>query len=301
LLITALLAKGVKESMRVNNIMVYVKVAVVLLFIGVGAVYVKPENWTPFMPYGWSGVFQGAALVFFAFIGFDAVSSAAEEVKNPARDLPRGIIYSLGICTVLYVIMAAIMTGVVPFQQYLGVANPISLALHIAKQNWVAGFIDIGAVLGMTTVMLVMTYGLIRIFFAMSRDGLLPKLFSYLHPVTKTPTKSTWLIGICTALTGALVPLSVLGELVNIGTLAAFSFVSLAVIILRHTHPHLHRTFRCPGSPLVPLLAMGSCIFLMTQLRLVTWYAFGVWFVIGLVIYFTYSRKNSALNAVMET
>jgi len=296
ILITALLAHGIRESARVNNIMVVIKISVVLLFIAVGVNYVKPENWHPYMPFGWDGVFKAAALVFFAYIGFDAVASAAEEVKNPAHDLPRGILYSLGICTVLYVIVAAILTGIVPYQQFLGEDHPVSLALRYAKQDWIAAFVDIGAVAGMTTVILVMMYGQIRLFFAMSRDGLLPKIFSELHEKHQTPYKATWLIGVIAALVGGFLPLRTLGELVNIGTLAAFALVSLAVIVMRRTHPDLHRAFRCPGVPLLPILAILFCVFLMLELKGVTWLAFAVWFLVGLVIYFGYSRKRSLLN-----
>ena len=296
ILITWLLSIGIRESARVNNIMVFIKVSVVLLFIVVGVNYVKPENWQPFMPYGFDGVFKAAALVFFAYIGFDAVASAAEEVKNPAHDLPRGILYSLGICTVLYVIVAAILTGIVPYQQFAGEDHPVSLALRVAQQDWVAAFVDIGAVAGMTTVILVMMYGQIRVFFAMSRDGLLPPIFSEIHPVHKTPFKATWMIGFMAALVGGFVPLSTLGELVNIGTLAAFSLVSLAVLIMRRTHPDLHRAFRCPGVPVVPILAIAFCVFLMLELQLITWIAFGVWFLIGLCVYFGYAQRHSLLN-----
>ncbi|MCX7569898.1 amino acid permease [Tumebacillus sp. DT12] len=296
LLITFLLSRGVRESTRINNIMVVIKVAVVLLFIVVGVGYVQPENWQPFMPFGVNGIFQAAALVFFAFIGFDAVASAAEETRDPARDLPRGILWSLAICTLLYVIVSAIMTGIVPYPQFEGVDHPVSLALQVAGQNWVAGFIDLGAILGITTVLLVMTYGQTRIFFAMSRDGLLPKMFSTVHPKYRTPYGSTWMVGTVSALVGGLVPLGQLAELVNIGTLAAFTLISIAVLVLRRTRPELPRAFRVPGSPVVPLLAVIFCVFLMLQLAWLTWAAFVIWLLIGLVIYFVYSRHHSNLN-----
>ena len=296
LVLTTMLSWGMRESARLNNIMVAIKVAVVLLFIAVGARHVQPENWQPFMPYGHTGVLSAAALVFFAFIGFDAVTSAAEEVKRPERDLPIGIIGSLAVCTILYVIVSAIMTGIVPYKQFLGVDHPVSLALKYAGENWVAGFVDLGAILGMTTVILVMAYGQTRVIFAMSRDGLLPKKLSSIHPTHSTPFFATWVVGIVFGLIAALIPLDVLTELINIGTLAAFSLVSIAVIILRKKRPELHRAFRCPGVPVIPLLAVAFCVVLMTYLSATTWIAFGIWLLLGLVIYFGYSRKRSLLH-----
>lgn len=296
LVLTAMLSLGVRESARVNNVMVVIKIGVVLLFILVGARHVQPANWQPFMPFGVSGVMSAAALVFFAFIGFDAVTSAAEEVKRPERDLPIGIIGSLAICTILYVIVSGIMTGIVPFKQFLGVDHPVSLALQFAKENWFAGFVDLGAILGMTTVILVMAFGQTRILYAMSRDGLLPKKLSSVHPKYGTPFFATWVVGIVFGLIAAVVPLGVLAELVNIGTLAAFCLVSFAVIVLRKKRPDLHRAFRCPGVPFVPLLAIAFCAALMSFLSATTWIAFLVWLVIGLVVYFAYARQRSTLH-----
>ncbi len=290
--ITSLLFVGVKESMRVDNAMVAIKVTIVLLVIAVGVFHVKPQNWTPFMPHGWSGVFGAAAVMFFAFIGFDSVSSAAEEMKNPKRDLPIGIIASLAVCAVLYVGVLAVVTGIVPSERFANVPNPVSFALQVAQMNWVAGFIDLGVVLGMLTVIFVMSYGQTRIIYAMSRDGLLPARLSKVHPKYATPFFTTWLVGIFFGLIGALVPLNMLAELINIGTLAAFSMVSIAVLILCRTHPELPRAFRCP---VVPVLAVASCLFLMINLQAVTWIAFVVWLVIGLCIYFLYSRRHSVL------
>ncbi|MEX5744867.1 amino acid permease [Massilia sp. X63] len=294
--LTFLLSLGVRESARLNNVMVLIKTGVVLLFIVVGVNYVKPENWQPFMPFGAGSVLSAAALVFFAFIGFDAVTSAAEEVKNPSRDLPIGIIGSLGVCTVLYVAVAAIMTGIVPFMDFKGVDHPVSLALQVAGQDWVAGFVDLAAILGMSTVILVMAYGQTRILFAMSRDGLLPAKLSEVHPKYGTPYFATWMVGIIFGLIAAMVPLDVLAELVNIGTLAAFSLVSLAVIILRKKRPDLHRAFRCPGVPVIPALAIIFCLVLMSFLSWHTWLAFGIWLLIGLAVYFLYARQRSLLN-----
>ena len=296
LTITALVAYGVRESARFNNVMVVIKIGVVLLFIAVGVWHVEPANWQPFAPFGASGVFSAAALVFFAFIGFDAVTSAAEEVKNPGRDLPIGIIGSLLVCAVLYVAMAAIMTGIVPFQQFAGVDHPVSLALQLAGQNWVAGFVDLGAIVGMTTVILVMTYGQTRIIFAMSRDGLLPRRLSVVHPRYATPYFATWVVGFVFSTIAAFVPLNVLAELINIGTLSAFALISVAVLVLRRTHPDLPRAFLCPGVPVVPLLSVAFCLFLMAHLQTTTWIAFLTWMALGLAIYFLYSRRHAVLN-----
>ena len=296
LFLTGMLALGVRESARLNNVMVAIKIGVVLLFIGVGAGHVEPSNWRPYAPFGASGIMSAAALVFFAFIGFDAVTSAAEEVKRPERDLPIGIIGSLGACAVLYVIVSAIMTGIVPYQKFLGVDHPVTLALQYAGENWVARFVDVGAILGMTTVILVMAFGQTRIIFAMSRDGLLPKKLSEVHPKHHTPFFATWMVGLVFGGIAALVPLNVLTELINIGTLAAFCLVSIAVVVLRKTRPDLPRAFRCPGVPVVPAIAVVLCLALMSFLALFTWIAFGIWLVIGLAVYFGYARHNSVLN-----
>jgi APA family basic amino acid/polyamine antiporter len=298
MVLTTMLSWGVRESARINNVMVLVKIGVVVMFILVGARHVQPANWHPFMPFGQTGVMSAAALVFFAFIGFDAVTSAAEEVKRPERDLPIGIIGSLAGCTILYVLVAGIMTGIVPYQKFLGIDHPVSLALQYAGENWFAGFVDLGAILGMTTVILVMAYGQTRIIYAMSRDGLLPRRLSVVSEKHGTPYFATWMVGIVFGLLAAFVPLNVLGELVNIGTLAAFCLVSIAVIILRKKRPDLHRAFRCPGVPVIPALAVIFCLALMSFLSALTWMAFGAWLVIGLVVYFGYARSRSVLNGV---
>lgn len=296
MVLTGMLSLGMRESARANNVMVVIKIAVVLLFIAVGVGHVKPDNWQPFMPFGAGSVMSAAALVFFAFIGFDAVTSAAEEVKNPARDLPIGIIGSLAVCAILYVVVAAIMTGIVPYMDFKGVDHPVSLALQVAGEDWVAGFVDLAAILGMSTVILVMAYGQTRILFAMSRDGLLPAKLSTVHPKYGTPFFATWLVGIIFGLIAAVVPLNVLAELVNIGTLAAFTLVSIAVIVLRKKRPDLPRAFRCPAVPLVPILAIIFCVALMSFLSWHTWLAFGIWLAIGVVVYFGYARQRSLLN-----
>jgi APA family basic amino acid/polyamine antiporter len=281
--------------------MVVIKLGVVLLFILVGARHVQPANWQPFMPHGAGGTLSAAALMFFAFIGFDSVTSAAEEVKRPERDLPIGLIGTLAICTVMYIIVTAIMTGIVPYAKFLGIDHPVSLALQYAHETWFAAFVDLGAILGMTTVILVMAYGQTRILFAMSRDGLLPPRLSRIHPRFGTPFFATWIVGIIFGLLGAVVPLGVLGELVNIGTLAAFCLVSVAVIVLRKKRPELHRAFRCPGVPVVPLLAIAFCAVLMAFLSKTTWAAFLAWLAFGLVVYFAYARQRSLLNRPCES
>lgn len=295
LLITFLLTRGVKKSARFNAIMVIIKVAVVFLFLAVGVWYVKPDNWTPFMPYGFSGVAAGAATVFFAYIGFDAVSTAAEEVRNPQRNMPIGIIASLVVCTLLYIAVSLVLTGIVPYNQ-LGVKNPVAFALNYIHQDWVAGFISLGAIAGITTVLLVMMYGQTRLFYAISRDGLLPKLFSKVNPVRQVPYVNTWVTGVLVAFFAGVVPLSKLAELTNIGTLFAFITVSIGVLILRKTQPDLKRAFKVPMVPLIPLLAVAFCGYLVLQLPVMTWIGFVSWLLVGLVIYFIYGRKHSTLN-----
>ncbi|MGC5327893.1 amino acid permease [Brevibacillus sp. SYSU BS000544] len=298
-LISLLLIKGVRESAKFNNVMVIIKVSVVLLFLAVGIGYVKPENWTPFMPFGFSGVATGAATVFFAYIGFDAVSTAAEEVRNPQRNMPIGIIASLTVCTVLYIAVSLVLTGIVPYEQ-LNVKDPVAFALRLVEQDWVAGFISLGAITGITTVLLVMMYGQTRLFYAMSRDGLLPKALSAVSPKTQTPVKSTVLVALLCAIFGGFVPLHKLAELTNIGTLFAFIVVSIGVVALRKTHPDLPRAFKVPLVPLVPILAVLFCGYLVASLPVSTWIGFVTWIAIGIVVYFVYGYRNSALNGVNQ-
>jgi len=298
--ITALLTRGVSESAKFNNVIVGIKLIVILLFICIGVFHVHPANWTPFMPYGWSGVFKGAAIIFFAYIGFDAVSTAAEEVKNPQRDLPIGIITSLIVCTILYIVVSAILTGMVPYLDFKETAAPVAFALQKVGVNWGSALVSVGAVCGITSVLLVMMFGQTRVLFAMSRDGLLPKVFSKIHPKFGTPAKSTLLVGIVTALTAGFTPIGVVAELTNIGTLAAFILVSISIIVLRKTRPDIKRSFKVPFSPVVPGLAVLFCGFLITQLPLITIIRFVVWLIIGFVVYFTYGRHNSILNSTKE-
>lgn len=295
LLITFLLTQGVRKSARFNAIMVVIKVAVILLFIAVGVWYVKPENWTPFMPFGFSGVAAGAATVFFAYLGFDAVSTAAEEVRNPQRNMPIGIIASLVICTLLYIAVSLILTGIVPYDQ-LGVKNPVAFALNYIQQDWVAGFISLGAITGITTVLLVMLYAQTRLFYAISRDGLLPSLFAKVSERKQVPLVNSWVTGIAVSVFAGVIPLNKLAHLTNIGTLFAFTTVAIGILILRKTEPNLKRSFMVPFVPVIPLLAVAFCTYLALQLPATTWLSFGGWLAIGLVIYFLYGRKHSKLN-----
>jgi basic amino acid/polyamine antiporter, APA family len=295
LFIAVLLTQGVKKSAKFNTIMVIIKIAVVLLFIAVGVWYVEPANWTPFMPFGFDGVAVGAATVFFAYIGFDAVSTAAEEVKNPKRDMPIGIIASLAVCTVLYIVVSAILTGIVPYTE-LNVKNPVAFALNYINQDWVAGFISLGAITGITTVLLVMLYGQTRLFYAISRDGLLPKVFSKVNEKTQTPMVNTWVVATMVAFFAGVIPLGKLAELTNIGTLFAFIVVSLGVLVLRKTQPNLKRAFKVPFVPVIPILAILFCGYLSLQLPPTTWITFAIWIAIGLIVYFLYGRRNSKLN-----
>jgi len=294
--ITGILLLGAKESAFLNNIMVLVKLAVVLLFIFVGSRHINPSNWSPFMPYGWSGVFKGASIIFFAYIGFDAVSTAAEEVKNPQKDLPRGIIASLIVCTILYIVVAAVLTGMLPYYEFKNTAAPVAFALEKIGVNWGSALVSVGAISGITSVLLVMMFGQTRVFFAMSRDGLLPKAFGDVHHKYGTPVKSTVLVGIVTALIAGFTPIGIVAELTNIGTLAAFVVVSAAVIVLRKKRPDIKRGFKCPWVPVVPGLAILFCMILIYTLPLITQIRFAVWLAIGIVIYFAYGRKHSTMN-----
>lgn len=306
LLLGLLLAGGVKLSAQFNAIMVFIKVGAILLFIAVAAFNVDIANWTPFIPephpnpegnmaYGWSGIAAGAAIIFFAYIGFDAVSTAAEEASNPQRDLPIGILASLGICTLLYILVSGLLTGVMPYKE-LGTASPVSDALLSVGVNWAAGVIALGAIAGLTTVMLILYYALTRVLFAISRDGLLPSFFAGINPRTRTPVRVIALTGVIMAFIGGMIPLGDLAELVNMGTLGAFTVVCLGVVMLRRTHPALPRAFKTPFSPLIPVLGVVSCLYLMLNLQSMTWMAFVIWNGIGLLVYFGYSYHHSRMN-----
>ena len=293
--VTWILVIGIKESARANNIMVALKVIILLFFIAVGARYVKPENWSPFMPNGFAGVWTGASLIFFAFIGFDAISTAAEECRNPGRDMPIGIIGSLLVCTLIYVATSAVLTGVQPWHQ-LGVADPLAAVFAQLGLDWAAGIVALGAVISMTAVLLVFQLGQPRIFFSMSRDGLLPKYFAKVHPKYQTPHMTTIWTGVVVAAISAVANINEIVELTNIGTLFAFVLVSAGIIILRITDPDRPRVFKTPFVPVVPLLGIAMCVYLMLGLPRVTWIRFGVWLAVGLALYFTYGFWNSRLR-----
>jgi basic amino acid/polyamine antiporter, APA family len=298
-LITMLLVTGVKQSATVNNIIVTIKIGIVLLFLYLGYSHINPVNYSNFIPFGWTGVIAGAAIVFFAYIGFDAVSTTAEEVRNPQKDLPFGILVSLLICTILYIAVAAVLTGIVPYTT-LNNPAPVSNALLALGIQWGAALVSVGALLGITSVILVLLFGQSRIFFAMSRDGLLPPAFRQVHPKFNTPVRVTIFVGIVTALIAGLLPLQDIAQLVNVGTLAAFIIVSAGVIMLRYTRPDIIRPFRCPFVPFVPLLCMFSCAYLIWVLPTLTHLRFVIWLIIGLAIYFLYSAKHSRMAIAKE-
>ena len=294
LAVSTLLVIGIRESARVNAVIVALKLGVILFVIVAGFSHVDPSNWRPFAPFGWSGVMAGGAIVFFSYIGFDCVTTAAEESRRPERDMPIGILGSLAICTLLYLAVSAVVTGMVPLSQ-IHKAAPIAKAFSDVGMGFAAGLISMGAIVGLTSVLLVLLLGQSRIFMAMSRDGLMPKLFGKVHPRFRTPHVSTIIVGVIVAVLSGLTPLTVLVELVSIGTLFAFVLVSAGVLVLRRTQPGLRRPFRCPWVPVVPLLAIASCGYLMASLPGVTWLRFGVWLLIGLALYAFYGRRHSRL------
>ncbi|MES2684576.1 MAG: amino acid permease [Pseudomonadota bacterium] len=305
LLLSVLLCWGVKESARFNGVMVMVKLATILTFIAIAGPHVNTENWTPFIPervvdadgvghYGFLGVTTAAALIFFAYIGFDAVSTAGEEAINPQRDLPIGILSSLAICTILYIIVSAILTGVVPYAQ-IDIKAPVAAAMGSLGIPWAQGLIATGAIFGITTVMLVLFYGLTRVVLAMSRDGLLPAGMAGVHPKTQTPVKLILGSGVVISLIAGFFPIGKVAELVNLGTLGAFFLVCASVIVLRKTRPDMARPFKTPLVPIIPILGMGFCAWLMVSLPALTWIGFVIWMSLGLVVYFAYSRSHSKL------
>jgi basic amino acid/polyamine antiporter, APA family len=315
LLITIILVKGIQESASFNAAIVILKVAIVFFVIFVGSHYVHPANWRPFAPFGLTGfgffghtvmgqtnaagepvgMLAGAAIIFFAYIGFDSVSTHAEEARNPSRDVPIGIMVSLVLCTVLYIAVSAVLTGMVPYN-HINIDAPVSDAFRQVGLPWAQLLVSIGAVAGITSVLLVMMLSQPRIFLAMARDGLLPpKFFAAIHERFRTPWKSTILTGVFVALMAAFLPLRILADLVNIGTLLAFVMVCAAVLIMRRTHPNVHRPFRAPFVPVVPILGIASCLLLMFSLPVENWVRLAVWLLIGLTIYFAYGRKHSVL------
>lgn len=292
--LTILLCIGTQQSAKFNSAIVFIKLLAIAVFIGVALMHVQTTLWVPYMPFGLKGVMAGAAFIFFSYIGFDAVSTAAEESINPQRDLPIGIIVSLIICTLIYVAVAALLTGIVSYTT-LNVESPVSQALLALKLNFAAAFVAAGAIAGLTTTMLVMFYGLTRVFYAISKDGLLPKVFSRVNPKTHTPITVILASGLLIMLAAGLTPIDILAEIVNIGTLAAFLAVCLGVIILRVRQPKLERPFKVPFYPATPLLGGLFCFYLMAHLHQDTWIRFAVWTALGIAIYFLYSINHSRL------
>lgn len=299
LLLTLLLLNGIKSSVRFNNIMVITKLLVITLFVIIAAFEVKPINWAPFLPYGWMGVIKGASLIFFAYVGFDAVATTAEEARDPQRDVPIGIIGSLAVCTIIYILVALLLTGVANYTE-LNVASPISNSLLRLGYNFASGLIAVGAIAGLTTVMLVLFYGLTRVFWAMSRDGLLPQFFVPITEKTKSPARIIILCGFLIGIVAALLPISELAELVNIGTLFAFMMVCGGVLILRYTRPEIARPFKVPFVPVIPVLGMIVCMYLIGNLPWITIMRFVIWMSFGTIIYFVFSRRNSVLENSLQ-
>jgi APA family basic amino acid/polyamine antiporter len=300
-ILTVILVRGIRESASANNAMVALKLTAILIFVFAAISFIHPKYYHPYVPNGWSGVLTGGSIMFFTYIGFDSVSTAAEECRNPQRDLPIGIISTLVVCTVLYVAVAICLTGLVPWQSMMGDAAPVVNALKklsIAhgghgELHWVRLVVLFGALLGMISSILVYQIGQSRVWFSMSRDGLLPRIFSRVHPVFRTPAFSTWVAGIVVAIPSGLFDIGTLADLSNIGTLFAFVLVSLGVIILRYREPERHRGFVVPGGPVIPALSVVFCFLLMAGLPIITWFRFVFWLIIGLVIYFFYSRHRS--------
>jgi APA family basic amino acid/polyamine antiporter len=300
LVVTGLLVIGIRESANTNTVLVFIKAAVLIVFIVAGAGYVRWTNLTPFVPantgnfgeFGWSGVLRGAGIMFFAFIGFDAVSTAAQEAKNPTRDMPIGILLSLGICTILYIGVAIVLMGIVPYSS-LNVPDPLAIGIDSTGLTWLSPVVKIAALFGLFSTMVVNFIGQTRVFFSMSRDALLPPLFARVHPRFRTPHMSTIITGVLIALVAGVTPITVLSQLVSMGTFLAFVLVSLGVIILRRTAPDWPRPFRTPAVPLVPILGAVFCIAQMVSLPQTTWIRLIVWLIVGLVVYFTYGRLRA--------
>ncbi|HUG04546.1 MAG TPA: amino acid permease [Steroidobacteraceae bacterium] len=303
LAVAALCYRGITQSAMVNAVIVAIKVGVILLFMAFTLQYVNPDNWTPFIPepegpgrFGFDGVVRGASVVFFAYIGFDAVSTAAQEAKNPQRDMPIGILGSLAICTLIYIAMSAVMTGIMPFE-LLGTPRPVATALeHYPSLLWLKSVVEIGAIAGLTSVILVMMLGQPRIFYAMSRDGMIPPMFGRIHKVYRTPHVGTVVVGATAVVLAGLLPIGVLGDLVSMGTLLAFATVCIGVLILRRTRPDLPRAFRVPAAPVVCTLGAAACLYLFYPAFMANWHWMTGWIVIGFLIYFGYSRRHSKLN-----
>jgi len=297
---TFLLVLGIRESAFINNLVVFIKILVLLLFIIIGVFFINPQNWSPFIPsnngafghFGWSGILRGAGVIFFAYIGFDAVSTAAQETLNPQRNMPVGILGSLGVSTLLYVVVSMVLTGMVRYDRLL-VPDPIAVAVDSTGYIWLSFFVKVGAVAGLSSVILVMLLGQSRIFYSMARDGLMLKKFALVHPVFRTPYITTVITGVVAAFLAGIFPIGILGELVSIGTLLAFVIVSIGVLVLRYTNPELRRPFKTPLFPLVPVLGAAISLLQMLSLPLGTWLRLIIWMFIGFLIYFFYGSRHS--------
>jgi APA family basic amino acid/polyamine antiporter len=301
--VSALCYRGITQSASVNAVIVMIKVGVILLFMAFAFQHIDTSNWHPFIPepqgpgkFGWDGVLRGATVVFFAYIGFDAVSTAAQEAKNPQRDMPIGILGSLVICTLIYIAMSAVMTGIMPYTE-LGTPKPVATALeNYPDLLWLKSIVELGAIAGLTSVILVMMLGQPRIFYSMSRDGLLPPVFGRIHPEYRTPHVGTIVVGVTAVVLSGLLPINVLGDLVSMGTLLAFATVCIGVLILRRTRPDLPRAFRVPAAPFVCILGAAACLYLFMRAFVDNWHWMGAWILIGFAIYFAYGRRHSKLN-----
>ncbi len=295
MLLTVVLVRGIRESADANNVMVFLKIVAIVLFVGFGVRLIHPANWHPFMPNGWPGILTGGSIIFFTYIGFDSVSTAAEECKDPRRDLPRGIIATLVICTVLYIAVVVVLTGLVPWQLLRDDAAPVVNTMRRLHFGNIELVVLLGALLGMISSLLVFQLGQARVWFAMSRDGLLPRIFSRVHPRYRTPDFSTWVAGFVVGIPAGLLDIGTLADLSNIGTLFAFALVGAGVLILRYREPERPRSFRVPGGPIVPIMTILTCLLLMAGLPITNWIRFFSWLVIGLFVYHFYGHKHSAL------
>ena len=303
MLLTVVLVRGIRESAETNNVMVILKMSAILAFVFVGMKYIHPSNYHPYVPEGWSGVLTGGSIIFFTYIGFDSVSTAAEEARNPQRDLPIGIIATLIVCTLLYISVAVVLTGIVPWASLIDDAAPVvnsmkklTLLTHSQTLHWTRLAVLFGAMMGMISSLLVFQLGQARVWFSMSRDGLLPKLFSRVHPRFRTPSTATWIAGFLVGIPGGILDIGTLADLSNIGTLFAFVLVSIGVIILRYKQPERRRGFRAPGGIAAPVLSVMFCVLLMAGLPILTWLRFFFWLIIGLVVYMLYSRHRSEFS-----
>jgi APA family basic amino acid/polyamine antiporter len=296
MVLTVILVRGIRESARTNNFMVLFKIIAILMFVGFASRLIHPANWHPFAPNGWPGILTGGSIVFFTYIGFDSVSTAAEECKNPQRDLPIGIIATLVVCTILYIAVVVVLTGLVRWDTLVDDAAPVVNTLKKLHFTGVRLVVLLGALMGMISSLLVFQLGQARVWFAMSRDGLFPKIFGRVHPKYQTPAFSTWMAGFVVGVPAGLLDIGTLADLSNIGTLFAFALVAGGVLILRYREPERHRAFRAPGGPLAPVITIFTCLLLMAGLPIMNWIRFFVWMIMGLVLYYSYGRRNSTLN-----